>query len=64
MTRLLNIGRAWETAKFFIAVAVVLLLISQGLHPVWGILLLIYRKAAMRVCVILGLLYWLTHSII
>lgn len=64
MTRLLNIERAWETAKFLIAVAVVVLLISQGLHPVWGILLLIYRKTAMWVCVILGLLYWLTNGIL
>ncbi len=65
MMRLLILGRAWwRIAKFILAAIVVALLIWQGLHPVWGILLLIYRKTAMWVCVILGLLYWLTNGIL
>lgn len=57
-------GAWWNIVKFLLAVVAVVLLISQGLHPVWGILLLIYRRAAFRVCIFLGLLYWLTHGII
>jgi hypothetical protein len=68
MTKLINIGQQvamwWHIAKFILAAIVVALLIWQGLHPVWGVLLFIFRKAAFRVCVFLGLLYWLTHGLI
>ncbi len=68
MRRLLNIeqqlGAGWRVIVFLLAAVVVALLIWQGLHPVWGILLFIYRKAAIRVCIFLILLYWLTHGII
>jgi hypothetical protein len=56
-------GAWWNVAKFLLAAIIVALLISQGLHPVWGILLFIYRRAAFKVCLFLGLLYWLTHGI-
>ncbi len=68
MTRLINLaGQAlmwWNVAKFIFAVVVVALLIWQGLHPAWGVLLFIFRRAAFRVCIFLGLLYWLTHGLI
>ena len=68
MRRWLNIEQqmsaGWRIAKFILAAVVVALLIWQGLHPVWGIGLFIYRKAAIRVCIFLILLYWLTHGII
>lgn len=68
MTKLLYIGGQmgawWSVAKFLLAVILVTFLISQGLHPAWGIVLFIYRKAALRICLLLGLLYWLTHGII
>ncbi|GAB0482928.1 Uncharacterised protein [Alistipes sp. cv1] len=65
MTRLLNINKAWWTlAKYALAILFVWFLISRGLHPVWAILLVIYRKSVLRVCLVLAALYWLTHSII
>jgi hypothetical protein len=68
MIKLINIGQQvamwWFIAKFIFAAIVVALLIWQGLHPAWGVLLFIFRKAAFRVCVFLALLYWLTHGLI
>jgi uncharacterized membrane protein len=68
MARLINIWLQtalwWRGAKFLLAVIIVAFLIAQGLHPVWGILLFIFRKAAFRICIFLGLLYWLTHGIL
>jgi 1,4-dihydroxy-2-naphthoate octaprenyltransferase len=68
MTQILQLSRQigawWHAAKFVLAILIVALLISQGLHPVWGILLFIYRRAALRVCLFLGLLYWLTQGIL
>ncbi len=68
MEKLLNIGRQmsswWSATKYIIAIILVVFLIINGLHPVWGILLFLYRKAAMRVCIFLGLLFWLTQGII
>ncbi len=48
---------------FILSLILAAFLISQGLHPAWGILLFIYRKTALRICLFLGLLYWLTHGI-
>jgi hypothetical protein len=68
MTKLINLGQQvamwWHIAKFILAAIVVMLLIWQGLHPAWGVLLFIFREASVRVCVFLGLLYWLTHGLI
>ncbi len=68
MTRLINLaGQAcalWNIAKYIFAVVVVAILIRQGLHPAWGVLLFIFRRAAFRVCIFLGLLYWLTHGLL
>ncbi len=68
MTKLINIGRQvgmWRhIVQYLFAVIVVLFLVCQGLHPAWGVLLFIFRRAAIRVCLLLGLLYWLTHGLI
>ncbi len=68
MTKLINIGRQvgmWRhIVQYLFAVIVVLFLVCQGLYPAWGVLLFIFRRAAMRVCLLLGLLYWLTHGLI
>jgi hypothetical protein len=68
MMKLMNVGwriGVWaRIAGFVLAAVVVGLLIRQGLHPAWGVLLFLYRKAAFRVCIFLGLLYWLTHGIL
>ncbi len=57
-------GAWWNVVKFLLAVIVVAFLIWYGLHPAWGILLFIFRKAAFRICIFMGLLFWLTHGII
>ena len=65
MTWTINTNKVWWTlAKYTLAALFVMFLISRGLHPVWAILLVIYRKAALRICLFLGALYWLTQSIL
>ena len=64
MTRTLNIGASTKTIlKYTLAALICWFLISRGLHPVWAILAIIYRKAVLRICLILAAIYWLTSSI-
>jgi len=65
MAMALNIGKrgAWTICKYVLAGLVFWFLTTRGVHPVWCILLIIYRKAALRILVFLGLLYWLTSSL-
>lgn len=65
MTRLLNIGRnIWPIAKFVLTTLIYLLLLKMGVHPFWGLLLILYRKAVFRIILILAAFYLLTAPLL
>lgn len=64
MTKLIDIRQIGITIlRYGLAALAVWFLASKGLHPAWGVLLIIYRKAAFRILIAFGLFYWITSSI-
>ena len=65
MTRMLNIGQTVKTITIYaLAALIAWYMISRGVHPAWIVVLFIFRKAVLRICIFLALLFWLTQSII
>ena len=58
MTRFLNIARnIWTVAKFVLTVLVFAVLLKMGVHPFWGLLIILYRRTVFRIILLLAALY-------